>query len=190
MGMLLIQYLIIWQPLGYILTFLGMIFEGETVLFIAAFLSHMGVFNPFILFPVALWGVILGDSLWFSLGKKFRNSPNFLNKWSEKVAQPFDKHLLKNPLRTILIAKFTYGIGHAIFFRAGALQMKWAKIEQYDILATLPWMVIIGSLGYFSSASLSYLKHYLRYGEVALLIGLILFLTLQHFIAKKSQKEL
>lgn len=188
--MFLIQYLIIWQPLGYILTFLGMIFEGETVLFIAAFLTHLGIFNPYILFLIAFWGVILGDNLWFSLGKKMRNSSTLLNKWSGKIAQPFDEHLLNKPLRTIFIAKFTLGIGHAIFFRAGALKMKWAKIEQYDILATLFWMVIIGSIGYFSSASLSYLKQYLRYGEVALLIGLILFLALQHFIAKQSQKKL
>lgn len=190
MESLITHYLLVWEPLGYILVFIGMIFEGEAVLFSAAFLTQQGLFNPIIIFIAALWGALLGDDLWYSLGRKLKNPPAIINKWAEKVAKPFDKHLAAKPLRTILLSKFIYGIAHAIFFRAGILKLRWIEIEKYDILATLSWMIIIAVLGYSFSASLIYLKHYLRYAEIALLLGLIIFLTLGHFISKQSKKKL
>lgn len=183
----LFHYLTFWEPLAYILIFLGMMIEGDTVLFVAAFLTHQGILHPFPMLLTALWGMILGDNLWYTLGFRLRNASTFLNRWAEKLAQPFDEHLKNHPLRTIFISKFTYGVGHAIFFRAGAIRIRWRKLEQSDILATIFWMAIVTGLGYFSSASFSLVKRYLRFGEVALLLGLIIFFTLEHLIVKKSK---
>jgi len=186
----ILSYLNYWEPLGYIIVFLGMMFEGDTFLFIASFLAHQGIFQPVPLFITALWGMILGDNLWYSIGFKLRNAGTFLNRWAEKLAQPFDEHLKNRPLRTIFLSKFTYGVGHAIFFRAGNIRIRWGKLEQSDILATIFWMAIVAGLGYFSGASFSYAKQYLRYGEVAILIGLIIFLGLEYLITKKTKRKL
>lgn len=166
-----------------------MIFEGDAVLFISAFLVHQGALSLLPVLLTTLWGMILGDNLWYSLGLKLKKSDSFLNKWAEKLTQPFDEKLKSSPLQTIFLSKFTYGIGHVIFFRAGALKIKWRKIEQSDILATLFWMSIVGSLGYFSGASFSYIKHYLRFGEIALLLGLFIFFGLEYLITKKANKK-
>ena len=171
----------------YILIFIGMMLEGDTVLFIAAFLTHQGILHATPVFLTALWGMILGDNLWYTLGFKLKNSNTFLNQWAEKLAKPFDEHLKNYPLRATFLSKFTYGVGHAIFFRAGAIRINWRKLEQNDILATLFWMLIVSGLGYFSSASFFLFKRYLRFGEVALLLGLIIFFTLKHLIVKKSK---
>ena len=186
----ILSYLNYWEPLGYIIVFLGMMFEGDTFLFIASFLAHQGIFQPIPLFVTALWGMVLGDNLWYSLGFKLRNSDSKLVRWAEKATGPFDEHLKNNPLRTIFIAKFTYGINHAIILRAGTLKIKWKDLEKSDILATILWIVIVGALGYFSGASFGYVKHYLRYGEIAILIGLIIFLGLEYFITKKTKRKL
>jgi len=184
----LFHYLTFWEPLAYILIFIGMMLEGDTVLFIAAFLTHQGILHPLPMLLTALWGMILGDNLWYSLGFKLRNSNTALNRWAEKLAQSFDEHFKKHPFRTIFLSKFTYGVGHAIFFRSGAIRIKWNKLEQSDILATLFWMLIVGGLGYFTSASFSLVKHYLKFGEVALLLGLIIFFALEHLMVKKSKR--
>ncbi len=190
MDSLILSYLNYWEPLGYIIVFLGMMFEGDTFLFIASFLAHEGAFQIFPLFITALWGMILGDNLWYSLGFKLQNSDSWLVRWAEKVSGPFDEHLKNNPLRTIFIAKFTYGMNRAIILRAGTLKIKWQDLEKSDILATISWMFIVGGLGYFSSASFVYVKHYLRYGEIALLLGLIIFFGLEYLITKRTRKEL
>lgn len=187
MESLIFSYLIEWEAFVYPLIFIGMIFEGDLILFISAFLIHQGILHPVPVIMTVLWGMILGDNLWYTLGLKFRNYYPSLNKWAEKLAQPFDEHLKNRPFRTVFLSKFTYGIGHAIFFRAGAIRIKWGKLEQSDILATIFWMIIVAGLGYFSSASFTYAKHYLRFGEIALLLGLIIFFTLKHLIVKKSK---
>ncbi len=185
------HYLSAWEPLGYIILFIGMMFEGDTVLYVAAFLVHQGAlsFVPMIL--SALWGMILGDNLWYSLGVKLRKSGTMpkIAKWVE-IAKPFDDHLREKPLRTIFLAKFTYGFNRAIIARAGMLNLKWQKLEESDILATLLWMAIIGGIGYFSSASLSYLKDYLKYFEASLAIGVVFFIILERIISAQSKKRL
>ncbi len=183
-----LSYLTSWQPLAYILIFLGMFLEGDLILFTAAFLIHQGILHPVPVIMTVLWGMLLGDNLWYTLGLKFRNRYPSLNQWAEKLAAPLDDKLKNELFQTIFIAKFTYGIRSAILFRAGALKIKWQKIEPADILATLLWMIIIGTLGYLSSASLSYLKPYLRFGEIALLLGLLIFFGLEYLITKKSKK--
>lgn len=190
MDSFILSYLNYWTPLGYIIVFIGMMFEGDTFLFIASFLAHQGVFQPIPLFITALWGMIIGDNLWYSVGLKLRDSQSWIIRWAKRVAGPFDEHLKNNPLRTIFIAKFTYGLNHMMILRAGTLQIRWQDLEKSDILAIISWMAIVGSLGYFSSASFIYVKHYLRFGELALLFGLIIFFGLEYFITKKTKKEL
>lgn len=192
MESLLANYLTAWEPLGYILIFIVMMFEGDTALFIAAFLVHQGALSLIPVVLASLWGMILGDNLWYSLGLKMKNNDRFpiAKKWAEGLAQPFDDHLRQNPFRTIFLAKFTYGFNRAIITRAGMLNLKWKKIEESDILATLAWGIIVGGLGYFSSASMSYLKSYLRYGEVALFISVAIFVILERIISTQSKKRL
>ena len=190
MDSFLLSYLNYWEPLGYIIIFLGMMIEGDTVLFIAAFLAYQGILETMPMLVVALWGMILGDNLWYSLGRKLKNSNSALNKWAEKLAGPLDEKLRNNTFRTIFFAKFAYGINRAVIFYAGRMRMNWRKVEQSDILATLLWMAIVAPLGYFSGASFIYVKRYLRYGEIALLLGLIIFLGLEYLIAKRTKEKL
>ncbi len=194
----LIQHLPSWQPIAYIILFIGMMFEGDTFLFIAGYLAHEGYFALVPMLLTALWGIILGDNLWYSLGLKLRKSQSqktgwvlqSISGWAERLAKPFDDHLRENPFRAIFIAKFTYGFNRAVITRAGMLNLRWKTIEESDILATLLWMAVVGGLGYFSSASLSYLKSYLRYGEVSLLVAVLIFFMIERFIATQSKKHL
>lgn len=190
MSSTILHYLNLYKPFDYLLLFLGMMFEGDTFLFIASFLVHQGVLEIVPAAVIALWGIILGDNLWYSAGLKLRNSRSILNQWSEKLAKPFDEHLIARPFKTIFIAKFIYGINRAIIFRAGVLKIKWSKLEESDILAALCWMAVISGLGYFSGASFSLIRHYFRYGETALLVIIIIFLVIEYLIKKSTRKNL
>ena len=192
MDSFLIPYLTGWEPLAYIIIFLGMMLEGDLILFTATFLAHQGFIEPVSMLMTALWGMILGDNLWYSLGLKIKDSSRlaFLTVWAEKIAKSFDNRLINHPIKTIFIAKFTYGFNRAILIRAGMLKLKWTKVEQSDILATLLWMVIVGGLGYFASASFSLAKNYLRFAEVALVLGLLLFFGLEYLVTQKTKRDL
>ena len=59
-----------------------------------------------------------------------------------------------------------------------------------DIIAIILWVFIVGGLGYLSSASFILIKHYLRYTELTLFFGLILFILISHLISHISKKKI
>jgi membrane-associated protein len=187
---LFLYYLAIWKPLGYILASLGMIFEGDGVLFTAAFLTAEGFFDVGDMLIIVLFSVVFGDTLWYWFGRKYIASFPRVAGWVDRFAKSFDRHLAERPTRTLLFTKFVYGAHHAVLIRAGMSKMDFRKFIKSDLISIFVWVAVIGGLGYFSSISLAYEKKYLRYAEISLLIALVLFFVAEHYIKKFSQKEL
>lgn len=183
-GTLFIHYLTVSRTLGYLLVFLGMIIEGDAVLFTAAFLTHQNNFDLGDMLFVVLSGTIIGDILWYYLGFKLNYSKRFtfICAWMNKVSKPFDSQLHKRPLKTIFFSKFFFGLHHAILIRAGNLKLPLKKYLQTDAVAIIFWVMSVGGLGYLSGLSFSFFKHSLRFAEIALVIGFLVFLLIIHFI--------
>lgn len=175
---------------NYIIIFLAMIVEGDPFLFSAFFLANEGVFGIATLSIVIFCGVLVGDLLWYWLGIKIDKHSSKLAGWAEKVASPFDEHLISRTFHTIFISKFTYGTYHAILVRAGMLRFPIRRFIGYDAISTIVWMMVVGGLGYFSSYSFSLIKQYLKIAEVGLLIGVLFFVFLSKYISKRSIKIL
>ncbi len=188
---MIISYLSAWQPIAYAIIFFGMWIEGDALLFLAGFLLHQEIFDFIPLLVVVVSGVLIGDNLWYQLGGWLKcHSSNSFYRWTERLTKPFDQHLIERPLKTIFFSKFTYGLNHLILVRAGALGIKWKKLEESDLLATCVWIMIVGGLGYLSSASLQSFRHYLRFGELALALGAVAFVVIEYWISKNSRKKL
>jgi membrane protein DedA with SNARE-associated domain len=185
-----LDYLKILGDWSYVMVFIGMIVEGDIVLFAASFLAYQGYFDLVRLAPVVFSGVLIGDSIWYSLGDKFKSENSIIHKWVEHVAEPFDEHVQVNPLRSIFISKFAYGFHHAILMRAGALRIHWLKIFKSDIIATIFWGLIVGGVGYASAATFLPFKRYLKYGEIALFLALVGFWIVSRLISTKTKRRL
>jgi len=175
---------------SYVMVFIGMFIEGDVILFAASFLAYQGYFDLVKLIPIVFGGVLIGDSVWYWLGDKFKSENSIIHKWVEHVAEPFDEHVRMNPLRAIFISKFAYGFHHAILMRAGALHIRWEKIFKSDIIATIFWGLIIGGVGYASAATFLPFKRYLKYGEIALFLALVGFWIIYRLISAKTKKRL
>lgn len=173
-GGLVVHFLSLWRPLGYVLLFIGMIFEGDIIFFTAAFLTHQGFFDLGTMLAVAFSSAFIGDWLWYILGLKLSRF-SWVRKLSERIASPFDTHLAERPFRTLFISKFTYGIGHLLLTRAGLLKLSPKKFLEADILAVLAWALIVGGLGYLGSASFVLVHRYLRLVGFLLLLGWVVF---------------
>ncbi len=171
---------------NYVIIFLAMIVEGDPFLFAAFFLANEGVFGIATLSIVIFLGVLVGDLLWYWLGVKIDKHNSRLVGWAERIAAPFDEHLISRTFHTIFISKFTYGTYHAIIFRAGMLRFPIRRFIGYDAISTVVWMAVVGGLGYFSSYSLSMIK----IAEVGLLAGVLFFIFLSKYISKRSIKIL
>ncbi len=178
-----------WHPLGYILVFIGLILEGDTVLFIAAFLAHQSFFGLGDLAVVAFASVLIGDALWYLVGYRTRDSQVWLFRWAHNIGRHFDKYLKRRPLHTIFISKFTYGVHHLILMRAGIDNLSLKEFMKKDVSATIVWMLIVGGLGYFSGLSYVVLKHYVRLTELGFLGGITLVFLIQHFFVSRKLKQ-
>lgn len=184
-----IAYIALSKPVGYGLLALAMILEGDAFLFLAGFLVHQGLLDPLLVVAAAFPGVLVGDALWYLLGKR-KYIPKFISeKFIDKIARRFDEMFSNNPFRTFLMSKFVYNAHHPLLLRLGMLKVRYREIFRYDIGATLIWGMIVGGLGYLSSASFTLVKAYLRFLEIGLFAGLVLFLLLEHLVNRLSRYE-
>lgn len=180
-----LHYVLNLGPLAYLIAFVGMMIEGDALLFTAAFLTHQGYFDFRFMLPTLVAGVLFGDLGWYWLGHWMHHySTSSLAHWIHRIAKPLDRHLLSRPRRTIFISKFTYGVHHAILIRAGALRLNIREFLKDDLYATSAWIALIGGLGYLSAASFVLIKHYVKFAEVALLLGLAAIFIISHIIVR------
>lgn len=194
---LILHYLYVWalwKPIGYSLVFLGMTLEGDMILFTIGFLTQQGLLDVPYVFLFAVAGAVAGDVAWYWLGSKLKTPYrlfSLIRRWIDRASPPLDEHLVNRTMHTIFVSKFVYGFNHLILMRAGMLRLRLKSFIKANIIATIFWVLVVGGLGYLSGASFILIRRYLRFAEIALLIGLAIFFTLWHFvITKRLEKEL
>jgi membrane protein DedA with SNARE-associated domain len=143
-----------------------------------------------ILLVVVFLGIIFSDFFWYFLGEFLERRSKLVRKWMNKVSKPLDNRLHHKPFSTIFITRFAYGIYHATLIRAGALKLPLKPYLKTIVVSSIFWVSLVGGIAYFSSAYIGLFRKYLKYGEVALLIGIIIFLFISHFISKYTKKEI
>ena len=189
----ILPFILSWPSyVGYGVVFLLMIVEGDIALFTFSFLASQGSFQVGYLTMSVFFGALLGDVVWYSLGRYILEAPmlQWLKAIVERMARPINQHLQERPFHTLFLTKFTYGIHHAILARAGMMKNPLRTLLKTDIPAVFCWMMAIGSLGYFSGASFGSLKHYLKLGEVIFLSCVILFIVLERVLRNKVKARL
>jgi membrane protein DedA with SNARE-associated domain len=165
-------------------------FEGDATLFSAAFLTREGFFDIGNMLIIAVTSVIIGDTLWYFLGRNYISKFPKIKSWADRFAKPIDRHLMDKPFRTFLLTKFTYGAHHATLIRAGMFRMNFRTFIKNDLMAAALWFPAIWCLGYFGSVSLAYIRRSLRFAEVSLLLGLVLFFVVRRLLKKEVEREL
>jgi membrane protein DedA with SNARE-associated domain len=190
METLFLHYLVSAAWLIYILIFIGLILEGDAVLFAAFYVAHQGYLKLEILIPVVFAGALISDILWYKFGSFLEKKSAFVKKQAEKISRPIDRHLRKRPLSTIFISQFVFGLYHATLMRAGAIKVKFWSYLKTVFFSSVVWISLIGGLAYFSSLSIILLKKYVKYGEVGLLIGFIILFAIGHIISRFGKQEL
>ncbi|MBL8031481.1 MAG: DedA family protein [Candidatus Doudnabacteria bacterium] len=179
-----------WHTLGYVFIALGIFIEGDAVLFTAGFLTHQGLFHPVLAFLWLLAGGVIGDLVWYKIGAYLQGKDNRIVRWLKKITDPLAPHLLERPKRSLFLSKFLYGVNHAILCKAGALGLPLKQFMVNDLPGNIAWILIVGGLGYASSAGIVQIGHSLRYAEIGLLVGIVLVTLLSRFISRFLKKIL
>lgn len=166
-----------WRIAGYATAAIGIALEGDAVLFTAGFLAHQGVFHPALLLCWLVAGGSIGDIAWYMLGAYLNTRSNRVVTWLKRTTDPLGPYLEKRRARNLILSKFIYGVNHAILCKAGAMRIPLRTFTTENLWANSIWIILVGGLGYASSASTVHVLRTVHHIELALLCTLILFLV-------------
>jgi len=190
MDSILVSSILQYELLIYILIFFALFIEGEAVIFIAFYLAHNNFLNISTVLPVIIAGVIIGDSLWYLVGKNYGRLPSLLRKILSFISKPLDHYLNNHPHRTLFLLKFCYGLNHPTLLRAGHIGTPYRKFLKADMLASMLWIFVIGGFAFLSYEYFLSLRHYLKYFEYGLLASLFGFIIISNVLARLVSKKL
>jgi len=188
MDNLILNNLDLWRPLIYSVLFLGLLMEGEAILFTAVYLVHQGKLDPGDTIGIAVCGVLIGDSLWYFGGPAISGLP-IIKKIVARVPKDFDAFIGKRPKTSIIASKFIYGFHRPTLIRLKEVGVAYSNFLKADIPGALLWLSVISSLGYLFSSSASALKEYFKYWEIGLAVSLIIFYFISKMISKLILKK-
>lgn len=140
---------------GYLALFIGTFLEGETILIIAAYLASRGMLNIYLVMLSAVSGTILGDQLYFYIGRIqgisfVQKRPKLKKKWI-KISAMIERR--ENFI--ILGYRFVYGFRNITPFALGILNVSPVKYLILNIFAASIWAISFSCLGYMFGAVIS-----------------------------------
>jgi membrane-associated protein len=149
----------------YLILFPLAIVEGPILAVIAGFLCTSGFLNPFYVFPVIVFGDLIGDSICYSLGRW--GIPKFIRKIAWPGLNPRSISRAKiyfnaNPIRTVFLSKITLGIGVAGIYLAGNARILYGKFIKICLITSLIQYVFYLGAGIIFGNAYIQINHYIN----------------------------
>jgi len=183
----LIQPLITYK---YLLLLPVSIVEGPIVSIIAGFLCSKGLLSLFVTYPVLIMGDLLGDTMYYSIGRWGGRS--FIHRWGrfigvkeEKLLRT-DNHFKNHGGKTLIFGK-TQALGGVILVAAGLGKMPYLRFIWLNLVTTIVKSFLLLITGYYFGHAYRLIDHYFGlYGVITLL--LITFAAIIYFLFGRKKK--
>jgi membrane protein DedA with SNARE-associated domain len=193
-----------YGPIPYLAIFLillacglGIPIPEDITLIAAGILTYYGVCDVRLMIVVGLFGVLIGDSFVFWLGKKYGR--HLLKKWpfktfiDETKIESVRRKLKNHGGKMLFTARFMPGLRSTVFFATGLLHFPYGKLLLYDGLAAIISVPAIIYSVYRFGDFLEYVIRLIKKvegGIFALILVAVMVVGLKYFFKKKKQKNL
>jgi len=132
---------------------LGLPFPEDVPLLTSGWLVHMGFARLALMIPVAMVGVLAGDCILFSLGKRFGHHV-VEHRFLRRVVNPArllmaERLFQRHGVKIIFIGRFLPGLRPMIFMAAGVLRVPFSAFAVVNGLAaciSVPTLVVLGKI--------------------------------------------
>jgi membrane protein DedA with SNARE-associated domain len=186
------------QTGGYILMFGLMILEWPFVTFAGAFLASLWIFDIWIVFLLGWLGDILGDLLFYSIGKYgihiFQKKTTIDTAKEKSFIHRLDTLIHTNLALAIMIIKFTPYAPPIGLTYIGKIGVSLRRYISTSILLCIPIPLISTLIGFYLGSintlvqQYSWIELYISIAWIFLII--IWAISIFFFLKKKSEKEL
>ncbi len=175
----------------YLILFPLAIVEGPILAVIAGFLCMGGFLNPFICYPIIVFGDIIGDSLCYSLGRW--GVPKFVKKIATIIGVKYDNidkvksYFDANPNKTISLSKIILGIGVAGIYIAGNVRIPYLRFIRICLITSALQYIFYLGLGLLFGNAYQRISQYLNFFAAFTIVVALAFIVL-YFIQSIRKK--
>lgn len=188
------------DKLGYLGTFLGMLFESacipipsEIILPFGGYLSFKGHLNLILMIISGTLGGTVGSIIAYLIGarggrplvEKYANKLHLSKEKIEKSDAMFNKYGDK----IIFFSRLLPIIRTFISLPAGIAKMNFSKFVVYTVVGSAIWSAFLGYLGYIMGENWETIHSYYHYADIAVAIFIVVFIFYKIVTRKKTVSE-
>lgn len=185
------ELLVILEKYRYWIIFPVAIFEGPIIIIITGFLVKLGYLNGIIAYIVVVIADIIGDSVYYSIGR-FWGTSRFIKKigsfvgYDDSTEKYLEEHFKKHKVKTFMIGKVSHGLGSSVQIASGIAKVPYYEFLGLSLLGTMPKTILLMIIGYFLGTYYERINDYLQ--NIAL-VTITIFLTSLIVIIGKRVKN-
>ena len=126
------------------------------------------------------FGTIVGDTVWFYFGHKLlkKLEGGKIQKNYDKLELIVDRFFKTRHLLLMIFVKFLYGTRVIATIYLSKKKVKLLKFLEYDLVATIPWVVIFGLLGYGIAIGLTWVMQVFKSVQLVITLLVLFFIIL------------
>jgi membrane protein DedA with SNARE-associated domain len=170
---------------------IGLPIPEDLPLLLGGVLLHQGKAELSEMFAVCYLGIIIGDIIVFTIGKRIgassRNRGWFESKLSPKVLRRTKIAIERKSFVTILIARHLFYLRTVTFLACGALKMSYFRFLLADMFAALISASFMLSFGYMFADSYQYIIDVFKTTKLVSIIVVALIILLIVWKLRKSR---
>jgi membrane-associated protein len=168
------------------------VIEGPIISVITGYLVHLGFFDLFVAYFVILSGDLVGDVLYYLVGRYGRLQ--FIEKWGHFVGVNADKVkdmeriFGRHSAKALFFGKFTLGLGGIIILAAGASRVRFSKFFLYSSLGSIPKSAILMLIGGLFGYAFLTIGRYFNYTAIITMV-VAFFIALGYYLFQRYAKK-
>ena len=156
--------------------FFGTMIEGDLTLLFAGVLARAGVFSFGEALAVGTAGGVVGDSISYLIGARFRGKAKSLRFFTR--AQPRVERLMRKfGVLSVFIVKYVYGLRTASAIFWGLAHFGFGKFSVLTLMSCAVWVAVLAGLGFTFATGIEKLIGDLYRVQIVLLVVLIVIAT-------------
>lgn len=169
--------------------FIGFILPGETAVLVAGVVASQDHVNVAVVCVLVVAAAITGDSVGYAVGRKWGESLMTLPVLRHRrvaLERALEGLRRRGPIY-VFIGRFTAFLRAVMPGLAGMSRMNYRRFLIANALGGLLWGVTFTLLGYFAGTALTRIEKYASWVGLAVLIAMIAFFVVFHFVRKSRE---
>ena len=171
--------------------FIGFVLPGETSVIVAGVVASQGHVNVVVLCALVVVAAIVGDSVGYEVGRRYGERLFELRVFRRRrtALDRALQGLRRRGATYVFVGRFTAFLRAVMPGLAGMSRLSYRRFLLANAAGALIWGVSFTLLGYFAGTALTSIEKYSGWATSALLLFLIAFFVVFHFVRKRREQD-